>query len=1084
MKELTYIHFSDLHIGDKLASPILSHVKDELVDDLNYICQTLGHIDLVFMTGDLVQTGAKGEYDEFQAFFDALVAVMEKNGNSPHIFFVPGNHDLSRVAKTSDSVHQVLKGWTGNTEAREYLFWEKDSDYQKYCQERFHNYDTFVRKYNANRCLTPKYGLLPGDYFSSLEINELKIGILGLNSSWLQIEGGDYQGKLGIYLKQVSALFGTKYIESLKANDLNFLLTHHQSDWFEPHSKQEYDGEIYLKKYISEHYCGHNHVPLTSYQNVNFAGTSRVDVAPSLCGLETYGEDHDKLDRIHGYHAGRYQVDDDGSIIKTIYPRIAVRRGFSYEFTSDQSYGLKRGEQYATITIREAKMPEFDIDSPVNDIKDVLTPSRISGTDVKLHPTVIKNGENYKSVRKQEQREAVNILERSRCLWIGTSFGLGDEQFLHCTLNMANIKIGSIFMVDCDEITTMDELKRQVREHFSVPLNNLIDELLSAYPEPVLIFRNISTLFAQNALSELSNFAMTVLRYNPKIRLIFVSSYSAVSSHFESVTLNPLDIQDVRYYLDVAIPYEAFTAVEVEKIHSLTNGYPMCLDIVANNLVFAPLDELSDFDFSFADSSLTLPKVTKDYIKNLKASSQRDERNCYSLLLLLSLLPKGDLFSSIKRFNSTSPFRMEEVSTLITRELIVIDHYYVIKNSSLISQTKVLRVPKIYRDFILSLEDHDSLRQLNQSICAMYLGDSWTGGSVSLPKTRKDEYNPFVYYNLEAALTALLHNSIEQGDDVMLARYLKVAGNYVCQLERQDMYYVALYVAESFYQQAKNVHTVEGQKPLAFLKYQLAEAYRMNGQPNEAVILFEELLDEHILCKGDIQSSRISLGYIYLKRGDNEKALYYADELQRDERGKKNSLNALTARYIRASLLRNKTSDIKELLSLYKAFRKKGNSQIMLSNIAICISQSAPSTSSLQLLEEQSRNQDSVYTWMRVTLRRIAMYSLPQFSRTLSESDIEAVKKVYSFSFSQMIIPMVNESHDILWKRYQATADYEQLMVLLRHSIYVWDLNDLREKPTEYIEELSTDKGFLSWANSYTGRNQETRLLLEDIKNK
>ena len=36
MKEITYIHFSDLHMGDQLAVPLLSHVKDELLSDLSF----------------------------------------------------------------------------------------------------------------------------------------------------------------------------------------------------------------------------------------------------------------------------------------------------------------------------------------------------------------------------------------------------------------------------------------------------------------------------------------------------------------------------------------------------------------------------------------------------------------------------------------------------------------------------------------------------------------------------------------------------------------------------------------------------------------------------------------------------------------------------------------------------------------------------------------------------------------------------------------------------------------------------------------------------------------------------------------
>ena len=153
----------------------------------------------------------------------------------------------------------------------------------------------------------------------------------------------------------------------------------------------------------------------------------------------------------------------------------------------------------------------------------------------------------------------------------------------------------------------------------------------------------------------------------------------------------------------------------------------------------------------------------------------------------------------------------------------------------------------------------------------------------------------------------------------------------------------------------------------------------------------------------------------------------------------------------------------------------------MLGNIAISIGEAAPSAASLKLLESESKNQKTIYTWMRVTLRRVSMYLLPQFSKSLNDKDIEAVKKVYSFSFSQMLMPMVNTAHDILWNHYLGRADYLQLLTLLRHSIYAWELNGLKDKSSSYVQHLLNDSSFMEWARSYKGNNNETRALLENL---
>lgn len=225
MKEITYVHFSDLHIGDQLAVPLLSNVKEELLSDLEFIKKELGHIDIVFMTGDLVQTGAEEEFSEFEEFFDSLMPVLSDKGKSPIVFFVPGNHDLSRTSEPTSSVHQVMKNWTTNPDLRNDYFWNKDSEYIRYCEERFKYFDRYLRKYNEKHNLSPKYGLLPGDTYHTLDIKGVKIGVVGLNSSFLQIEGGNYLGDDISNKEKIKRLRDEKYADFFDPNKVNIYLS-------------------------------------------------------------------------------------------------------------------------------------------------------------------------------------------------------------------------------------------------------------------------------------------------------------------------------------------------------------------------------------------------------------------------------------------------------------------------------------------------------------------------------------------------------------------------------------------------------------------------------------------------------------------------------------------------------------------------------------------------------------------------------------------------------------------------------------------------------------------------------------------
>ena len=73
--------------------------------------------------------------------------------------------------------------------------------------------------------------MLPGDFASTISKDYMKIGIIGLNSAFLQISDGNFEGKLALHPKQVSAVCGEQYSDWFRKNHINFLLTHHPPSW-------------------------------------------------------------------------------------------------------------------------------------------------------------------------------------------------------------------------------------------------------------------------------------------------------------------------------------------------------------------------------------------------------------------------------------------------------------------------------------------------------------------------------------------------------------------------------------------------------------------------------------------------------------------------------------------------------------------------------------------------------------------------------------------------------------------------------------------------------------------------------------
>ena len=140
-KEISYIHFSDLHIGQKWSNQYLPNAKDIILDDLRHVIGLLKGLDIVFFTGDMVQSGTSSEYDDFMEWFGDIKDSISKLGYDPYYLFVPGNHDLQRISDESDPTHKMLKlSWLIDSELRENYLWDKNKAYYKYLVERFENY--------------------------------------------------------------------------------------------------------------------------------------------------------------------------------------------------------------------------------------------------------------------------------------------------------------------------------------------------------------------------------------------------------------------------------------------------------------------------------------------------------------------------------------------------------------------------------------------------------------------------------------------------------------------------------------------------------------------------------------------------------------------------------------------------------------------------------------------------------------------------------------------------------------------------------------------------------------------------------
>ncbi|WPP02404.1 metallophosphoesterase (plasmid) [Pseudomonas sp. HR96] len=316
-RKFGWLHISDHHIGANGTKHLWPQVREEILNDVKNHVLSGNSVDIVIFSGDLVQQGEKAEYEkaklEIRNIFEALNSV----GSNPKFFIVPGNHDLKRVEDGS-SLPLAIEKAGERVEMYKKTFLNASSDNQKLIRKAFKNYTAFVnslRQDNIPLLESTVVGVMPGEIAGTLDVNGLKIGLIGLNSTWSQVQGGNYKGKIEIFTEQFTELTGNNPGEWAAAHDFNILVTHHPANWLSSKSKVEFDNQIFISKYFALHLYGHMHEISTVAIDHGDGHIRRSVQAASLFGMDRA---NGELQRNHGYIFG--QIIDESQLLR-IWPR-------------------------------------------------------------------------------------------------------------------------------------------------------------------------------------------------------------------------------------------------------------------------------------------------------------------------------------------------------------------------------------------------------------------------------------------------------------------------------------------------------------------------------------------------------------------------------------------------------------------------------------------------------------------------------------------------------------------------------------------------------------------------------------------
>ena len=1064
MKSISFLHFSDLHLGLNSQSTLISKFKDDLFQDIRKVHSYNGDWDIVFFTGDFVQSGRKEEYDQVTIFLKDLWNVFNELGCDPIFIGVPGNHDLEWTDNEFDSRLQYLLEWGKNTNFSNNFFWNKENEYRSFIEERFRNYVEWYDLLDLPKPSKSVKGYLPGDFACIMDINDIKIGCACLNSSYLQLNSDNFYGRLDIHSNQLTHLFQNKYIDWIKSVDIPLLVTHQPPSWLSPISKKNFDKEIYFPDSFINHLCGHMHDPQI-YQSESIISTSRkTQIAPSLFGLEKTGDD---WTRIQGYFSGKFEI-SDSFINEYIYPRIMVEaKDGNNIIAADNTFNLI-DEKYIRFPVREIKNKEEKETKNETHFKDNnKNVFELSTSEIKeqLPRTYYTASISHYTIRNEERKNVIQELRSARLAWVITGWGLGENQFIGSVLAEAEINEMNCFSIDCSDVYDIERLKSNINNNFHVSFNNFIS-ILAQLNQPLLVLDRVHPDFYQNKenLISLLSIIKSITDFASNLKIIILTERKP--NHKNYIELLPLDKPAIKLYSSAfnINDLELNNYIAIDKLHKLTSGLPVYLDQHLEELKYCSLSDIIDRDF---DEKATIDSKSSflfEAINELKNSDNEDNKRSFALLSILSLLEYGETFERIKRFNPTAPLYINNVTILEKLSLLDVTTINSISFSNIeITTQKLLKIKRAVRDYMIQILNEEKKVEIYKNACELYFGPKWrTGGQFKIVKSSTIELNSMIFGNCFETIKFLLQNSIKT-DSFDAERFAKIAILFCETLSGLGMYRDCVDYAENLYNTLKNSKL---NKEKVYIAKIYGETLRMNdGIDTKSIDVFNSVLEEgdSILSKNDKASVNLELANQYSYQGKDYKnfAIKHAETVKK--LSDKDSAKYIAAEALMASFdEKNRIQKLKKLSNLAK---KHGYIHTQ-NNILLDLAHyNEDSSEKLKFIDNVITNnkEEGFYSYdkVRAIINKAELYERENKIRTINLVDLKLLNQAYSYLFYQSFLDLFDRCHNVIWIYLKQGKEYKGIFNLFRYSSFVWRIVDKGDHELFYLNDLMQDSNFL-----------------------
>ena len=195
MATFSWLHLTDLHLGMAEQVAFMPAIRDRFFEDLKRLHEKCGPWDFVLFTGDLTQRASSEEFKKVDEFLAKLWDLFGELGSgNPALLAVPGNHDLVRPRPREPEVMVLRNDWATDRELRSEFWTEPESRYRNTVNNAFANYAEWWKRLTHKPPV--QQGILPGDFSAVIEKERASLGIVGLNTAFLNSPVATTRGNL------------------------------------------------------------------------------------------------------------------------------------------------------------------------------------------------------------------------------------------------------------------------------------------------------------------------------------------------------------------------------------------------------------------------------------------------------------------------------------------------------------------------------------------------------------------------------------------------------------------------------------------------------------------------------------------------------------------------------------------------------------------------------------------------------------------------------------------------------------------------------------------------------------------------